>query len=94
LNGRFGPVATPAPPWHGSSRALFVYGGAQRGISLAKVDFVGESTQIHLGMWNLNKLFNISILYDQYFELLDFLWNPPNPLGQIHLTKSKLPNDL
>jgi hypothetical protein len=34
-------VSAPRP---GSSPALSVYGGAQRGISLAEVDFVGEST--------------------------------------------------
>jgi hypothetical protein len=39
-----GKVATPAPPWHGSSRALFVYGGAERGISLARGFFTGEAT--------------------------------------------------
>jgi len=43
MNGDFGPVATPAPR-HGSSRALFVYGGAQRAISLARGFFTGEST--------------------------------------------------
>ena len=32
------------PPRHGSSRALFVYGGAERGISLASGFFTGEST--------------------------------------------------
>lgn len=32
------------PPCHGSSQAAFVYGGARRGFSLAKVDSVGEST--------------------------------------------------
>jgi hypothetical protein len=61
------------PPRHGSSRALFVYGGAQRGISIAKVDFVGESTQIHLAIWRWNKLLYISTLHDQFFVPLDFL---------------------
>ena len=31
------------PPWHGSSPARFVCGGAQRGISLAAGTFTGES---------------------------------------------------
>ena len=31
-------------PSHGSSLALFVYGGAERGISLASGFFTGEST--------------------------------------------------
>jgi hypothetical protein len=80
------------PPWHGSSPALFVCGGAQRGISLAKVDFVGESTQIHLMIRSGYKYIIISNLYVYHFGLLDFLWNPANPLGQIYLTKSSLPN--
>ena len=32
------------PPRHGSSPALSVYGGAQRGISLARGFFTGEAT--------------------------------------------------
>ena len=32
------------PPWHGSSKVQFVYGGAQRGISLARGFFTGEAT--------------------------------------------------
>ena len=35
--------ALTCPPWHGSSPALFVCGGAQRGISLATGTFTGES---------------------------------------------------
>jgi hypothetical protein len=32
------------PPWHGSSPAQFVCGGAQRGVSLARGFFTGEAT--------------------------------------------------
>jgi len=32
-----------APPWHGSFRAVYVYGGAQRAIWLARGFFTGES---------------------------------------------------
>ncbi len=32
------------PPWHGSSLAQSVYGGAERGISLARGFFTGEAT--------------------------------------------------
>jgi hypothetical protein len=56
------------------------------------VDFVGESTQIHLAIRGGDKYIIISNLYVHHFGLLDFLWNPANPLGQIHLTKSSLPN--
>ena len=37
------------PPWHGSSLAPFVCGGAQRGISLATGFFTGESRRKPLG---------------------------------------------
>ncbi len=53
-----------------------------------------KSIQIHLGMRSWNKLRYISTLHDQFFVPLDFLWNPPNPLGKIHLTKSTLPGIL
>ena len=41
---RSGPSTTLKPPTHGSSPAPNVYGGAQRGISLATGFFTGEST--------------------------------------------------
>lgn len=40
---RFGACVSHPPPWHGSSLAPFVCGGAQRGVSLATGTFTGES---------------------------------------------------
>jgi len=46
---RLRPWTAQPPPRHGSSLAQNVWGGAQRGASLAKVDFVGEATWNPLG---------------------------------------------
>ena len=92
-----GALACTRPPWHGSSLAPFVCGGAQRGISLATGTFTGESTQIHLPWTANSKCINISILGNHDRGLLDSFTKStksslPNPLGQIHLTKSSRPN--
>ena len=50
------------PPWHGSSSAPNVCGGAQRGISLATGFFTGESRRNPLGEKTCLKSSNISIL--------------------------------
>ena len=75
------------PPWHGSSPAQFVCGGAQRGVSLATGFFTGESRRNPLGGNLTGKCHNISILYNHDFSLLDSFVKStksslPNPLGQ------------
>ena len=82
-----------APPWHGSSRAPFVCGGAQRGGSLAEVDFVGESTSNPLGGIQSGKNRYINQLRNHDLAVLDSFAKStksslPNPLGEIHPTKS------
>ena len=82
------------PPWHGSSPALFVCGGAQRGGSLAEVDFVGESTSNPLGGIQSVKNRYINQLRNHDLAVLDSFAKStksslPNPLGQIRLTKSR-----
>ncbi len=42
------------PPSDGSSRAALVYGGAERGISLATGFFTGEATWKPLGLTHAN----------------------------------------
>ena len=61
----------PYPPWHGSSPALFVYGGAQRGSSLATGIFTGESRRNPLGGSHLSKLQYINGLDNHDHAVLD-----------------------
>ena len=84
-----------APLWHGSSPAPFVCGGAQRGGSLAEVDFVGESTSNPLGEIQAGKSRYINMLRNHDLAVLDSFAKStksslPNPLGAIciHPTKS------
>ena len=90
---------TCRPPWHGSSPARFVCGGAQRGISLAPGFFTGESRRNPLDGNLTRKYQDISSLANHDFGLLDSFVKStksslPNPLGQIHLAKSRLPDGL
>ena len=70
LNVRSGPSASP-PPWHGSSLALFVCGGAQRGISLATGFFTGESRRNPLRGSRSGKVQDISGLANHDLAKLD-----------------------
>jgi len=88
-----------APPRHGSSPARSVCGGAQRGISLAEVDFVGESTSNPLWEIQPDKPQYINGLHNHDLIVLDSFGKStksslPNPLGQIHLAKSRPTNRL
>jgi hypothetical protein len=82
-------------PSHGSSSGLCVYGGAQRGISLATGFFTGESRRNPLGGNLLLKRQDIRGLGNHDLARLDSFAKStksglPNPLGQIHLAKSSL----
>ena len=83
------PIQFSPPPWHGSSPAPFVCGGAQRGISLATGTFTGESRRKPLGGSRSRKCQNISDLMNYNLAKLDSyaesslasLWKP---LGGSH----------
>ena len=73
---------------------LRTYGGAQRGGSLAELDFVGESTPNPLREIQPDKLRYNNGLQNHDLVVPDSFGRStkssmPNPLGQIHLAKSR-----
>lgn len=77
----------PDPPRHGSSRAPFVCGGAQRGGSLATGIFTGEARRNPLGGSQTRKRQDIRCLGNHDLAKLDSFaeareatwWKPPKP---------------
>jgi hypothetical protein len=90
-NPTIGAAQLNCPPWHGSSQAPFVYGGAQRGISLATGTFTGESRRNPPDAQFWKKRLIIKGLRNHDLGALDSFWNPGNPVCGSHLAGSQAP---
>ena len=93
-----GALVSAPPPWHGSSLAVIVCGGAQRGISLAAGTFTGESRRKPPAARFWKKRLIIKGLRNHDLGALDSfaesressLWKPPRrkPASGSHLLRS------